>query len=303
MLHWVSGLLYESAPAEFRSTYGVDESVQRLSAVTSRWGFSLGETQAVGRVSADSVRLQRVIPMVRNGFKPFFVGRFEIRDGVTVLTGHFGMSAFAKAFTTLWLAMAALFTIGFLAADFSSKNSATVWLPIFPLLMLVAGLGFVRLGKWFARNDVAWLSGVITQALSASVVPVPQRPETDVAAVAFSLKGVALVLAASSVMTGVAAAFTGARVLPIHWQAAYAIAELVLAVGVWRRQPWAWWAGFLALGMAVVTSLLAVPAFAQSSAPPIILVVFGAGLLVVVLSWGAWWYGQRKHFLWSSPAE
>jgi hypothetical protein len=179
MLHWVSGLLYESSPAEFRSAYSVDESIQRLSAATSRWGLSLGETQAVGKVSAELVRLRREIPMVRNGYKPFFVGRFETRDGGTVLIGHFGMSAFAKMFTTIWLGMAALFTAGFLAAGFSATNSNPVWLPIVPLIMLVAGLGFVRLGKWFARNDVAWLSGVITKALSASAAPVELAGRVD----------------------------------------------------------------------------------------------------------------------------
>jgi hypothetical protein len=74
MLRWLKNLLFESTPAEFRSDYSLDESVQRLAAVTSRWALSLSQTQAVGKVSPDKVRLQRVIPMVRNSFKPFFTG-------------------------------------------------------------------------------------------------------------------------------------------------------------------------------------------------------------------------------------
>jgi hypothetical protein len=179
MFRWVRSLLYESAPAEFRSVYSIDESVRRLSAVTSRWRFSLGETQAVGKVSAGSVRLQRVIPMVRNGFKPFFVGRFETREGGTVLTGHFGMSVFTKIFMTFWLGMVALFSVAFLTAYFRSPNTNSAWLPAGPLFMLVAGLGLVRLGQWFARNDVAWLSGVITRALDASGGAVLPQPEPD----------------------------------------------------------------------------------------------------------------------------
>jgi hypothetical protein len=146
------------------------------------------------------------------------------------------------------------------------------------------------------------LSDVINQALAVSGAPVPKEPEIDPAAVPVALKGVALFLAASSVMTGVAA-FAGAQVLPRHWQAVYALAELLLAAGVWRRRPWAWWVGFLALGLAMVGSLLAVPALVQSPPPAIILMVFGVGLFVVVLNWGAWWYAQRRHFLWEDAGS
>jgi hypothetical protein len=128
--------------------------------------------------------------MVQNGFKPFFVGRFEVRNDVTVLTGHFGMSVSAKIFTTIWLAIVAVVAAGSLATGFSSRNSTSVWLPIAPLFMLVAGLGFVRLGKWFARNDAAWLSGVINQALGAPGGAVAKEPEIVPATVPLERKGV-----------------------------------------------------------------------------------------------------------------
>src|SRR5580700_6339336 len=93
MMHSLRRLLYESTPAEFRSAYSVAESVERLRAATKRSTFAaIGEAAAVGKVSQDGVRLQRVTPMVHNSFKPFFVGRFESRDGATLLTGRFGMS-------------------------------------------------------------------------------------------------------------------------------------------------------------------------------------------------------------------
>jgi hypothetical protein len=83
-------LLYDSTPAEFRSAYGIAGSVERLSAATKRSVFSaLGETTAVGKGSEKVVRLQRVIPMVGNSFKPFFIGHFEVRGEVTVLIGKF----------------------------------------------------------------------------------------------------------------------------------------------------------------------------------------------------------------------
>ena len=90
-------LLYESTPAEFVSAHGLTESVARLRAATQRSAFAmLAETTAVGRVSEGSVSLQRVIPLVRNSFKPLFIGHFEQRQGVTILCGRFTMHSFVK---------------------------------------------------------------------------------------------------------------------------------------------------------------------------------------------------------------
>ncbi len=78
--------LYGATPAEFKSAYGLEESVGRLQAATSRSFFgSMSKQTAAGKVSASTVRLQRVIPMVSNSFKPFFFGRFEQR-GADVLS-------------------------------------------------------------------------------------------------------------------------------------------------------------------------------------------------------------------------
>ena len=135
MIQWLKGLLFESTPAEFRSAYGVAESVERLLAATKRSTFSaIGETAAVGKVSSEVVRLQRVIPMIHNSFKPFFTGRFETRDGVTVLTGHFGMSNFTKIFMTFWLAMVALFAVSFMVTTFNSASSMPPAVVAGPLL-------------------------------------------------------------------------------------------------------------------------------------------------------------------------
>jgi hypothetical protein len=55
--------------------------VTRLQAATRRSAFGvLGQQAAAGPVGESRVRLQRVIPMVGNSFKPFFLGRFEARD-------------------------------------------------------------------------------------------------------------------------------------------------------------------------------------------------------------------------------
>src|ERR1700733_15636255 len=260
MIHYLRRLLYESTPAEFRSAYSVAESVERLRAATKRSTFAaIGEAAAVGKVSPDGVRLQRVPPMVRNSFKPFFVGRFESRDGVTLLTGRFGMSLFTKIFMTFWLAMVALFGVGFLVGSLSATASYPRQIVIGPFLMLIAGLGLVALGKWFARNDVAWLTGVIGRALDvAGVAAEPIQETLEVAGVPMVLKGVALFLGASGVMAA-ATDFIGPKlgneqvqVVALHlghWNLIYAVAAFALAAGVWSRGRWAWWGGFLLLGI------------------------------------------------------
>jgi hypothetical protein len=315
MIRWLGRLLYESTPAEFRSAYGVPESVERLLAATKRSSFSaLDETRAVGKVSSENVRLQRAIPMIQNSFKPFFTGSFQVRDGLAVLTGHFGMSMFVKIFMTFWLGMVALFAVGFLLGNFSSKGSYSVGIAISPLFMLAAGLGLVRLGKWFARNDVAWLSAVIGQALGVSGAAMPREPAIDSAKVPLVLKGVAVFLAASSAMA-VFMDFLGPKVLPSQmagsaglalqpgpWHVLYGVSALGLAVGIWRRRPWAWWGGFVVLGVSIIISLLTMPLNAQPALPPVFRVIFSIFGLVVIGVWGRWWYAQRKHFLWAQAS-
>ena len=304
MIHYLRDLLYESTPAEFRSAYSIAESVERLRAATKRSSFAaIGEAAAVGKVSPDSVRLQRVTPMVRNSFKPFYVGRFESRDGATLLTGRFGMSLFTKIFMTFWLGMVALFGVGFLVGSLNATASYPRQIVIAPFLMLVAGIGLVALGKWFARNDVAWLTEVIGRALDVPGVRVVRGQETlEVAGVPMVLKGVALFLAASALMA-LFAEFVAPKLgqqraaLQVgHWYIVYAVSALVLAAGVWGRRWWAWWGGFLLLGTSTITSLLAMPVGTPSGLPAFMRVVFGVFAVIVVAVWGRWWYAQRKHF-------
>ena len=304
MIQGLRRLLYESTAGEFRSAYGTEESVERLKAATKRSAFAaIGEEAAVGKVTADQVRLQRVSPMVRNSFKPFFVGRFESRDGITLLTGQFGMSAFTKIFMTIWLGMVALLGVGFLAGSLNAAASYPRQIVIAPFLMLIAALGLVALGKWFARNDVAWLTGVIGRALEVPGVGAQPMQETlEVAAMPTALKGVALFLAASGLMALFAEFVapklgSAPKLSPLgHWNIGYAIAFLSLSAGVWLRRPWAWWGGFLVLGLSVASSVFFMQENAQVMPPLFIRVVFGIFALIVVAVWGRWWYAQRKHF-------
>jgi hypothetical protein len=303
MLRWLQNLLFESTPAEFRSDYSIAESVQRLTAVTSRWAVSLSQTQAVGKVSPDKVRLQRVIPMVRNSFKPCFTGHFETRDGRTVLTGHFAIPMSARIFMVIWLAMATLFTVAFLAGDLRSPNGTPASLPLFGLLFPAAGIGLIVLGKWFARNDVAWLSDVMTRALTTPSDITLQKPSADLPGASEVLKLVAVFLAAAVIIPGVAVIDTP-QVLP-RWHTmygAFTILVLVLAIGVWFRRPWAWWGGFIVLAAMMIAGLVTLPVTTREL-PPLFLAAFAVCLLLVVGGWGGWWYGKRNLFLWDTTAN
>jgi hypothetical protein len=315
MFQWFWRLLYESTPVEFRSAFGLAESVERLRAATKRSAFSsLGETAAVGKVSEQGVRLQRVIPMVGNSFKPFFVGRFEVRDGATVLAGRFGLLTIVKIFMTFWLGMAFLFAGGMLLGRFSSPNPIPPFLALQPFLMLGFGIALVAVGKWLARNDVAWLSNVIEGALgdTGKSGAADALATADTGAVPTTLKVVSIVLAASGAMALLAHFLPGhlaygnrgpGRALPMpafgEWNDAIAAGLLVLSVGIWWRRPWAWWAGFLVIGTSSVNALVAMHRQAGIGPPIAFQVIFGVFALGVSAIWGLWWYAQREHFLWT----
>jgi hypothetical protein len=148
-----------------------------LRAATKRSVFSaLGETAAVGTVSESGVRLQRVIPMMSNSFRPFFIELFEVRDGATMLTGRFTVSPVVKIFMTIWFGLLSVTTVVmFLVGGVATQGSVPSWVVFQPLLMVVFGVGLVAAGKWFSRNDVAWLSAVIEGALGE-----PEKSDTSV---------------------------------------------------------------------------------------------------------------------------
>ena len=161
-------ILFGSYPKTFESSYNVEESVRMLRAATKRSVFSSFLSQnAVGRVSAERVSLQRVIPLVGNSFKPFFVGQFERKNGRVLLEGHFTMHLFAKIFMSIWFGFV-IFWIALATYQAIAEGKGNWHLPFFGLGLFLAGLVMVLIGKWFARNDMAWLSRVISAALKSN---------------------------------------------------------------------------------------------------------------------------------------
>jgi hypothetical protein len=313
MFRWLWRLLYESTPVEFSSAFGLEESVERLRTATKRSVFSaLSETAAVGKVSEKSVRLQRAIPMVGNSFKPFFLGRFQSSEGKVLLVGRFTMLPIVKVFMTFWFGAVALASVGLL---FGLNSTMSVPALFGPFVMVGGGVAMVAFGKWLARNDVAWLSKLIEGALKSpgapGAAPAATIPE-DPAVVPMTLKAAAIFLAASGVM----AVFSGLMMaqlpsiptsagagLPLpplgHWPLVYAAIVLALALGVWRRRPWAWWGFFVLLAASACWTVYAMQASANFGPPIGVGIIFAVMCCAVTALWGRWWYGQRKHFNWS----
>ena len=168
MIDAIRNFLYSSTPASFESRYSLEKSVERLRISTRRSVFgAFTSQQAVGKVSEDRVVLQRVIPFVGNSFKPSFIGRFQRTSGGIVLTGRFTVHWFTKAFMTVWFGFCLLWTV-LATISVVSAQDVPWWFPLPGLGMIAFGVAMVQLCKFLSRNDAAWLSKVISAALSSA---------------------------------------------------------------------------------------------------------------------------------------
>lgn len=164
----VLNFVYGSTPATFDSSFSLEKSVRRVEAATRRSNLSaLASQQAVGQVCEDKVVLQRSIPFVANPYKPIFVGRFERSGSRVVLKGRFTMHWFIKAMLTYCFGFGLVWTALATYSRLASDRAGEWWLPLAGVAMLGVGFSLVWIGKYFARKDVAWLSGVINSALTS----------------------------------------------------------------------------------------------------------------------------------------
>jgi hypothetical protein len=291
------GFFRDSGQVEFRSAFGLTESVQRLRAATRKSAFGvMAEQAAVGPVEETRVRLERVIPMFRNSFKPCFAGRFEQRGDGVYLIGRFAVPWAVRIFMGIWLG-------GVLVIGMPAALSQPGWPSLMPIGMFAFGVGMIALGLWLSRNDPQWLSGVIQGALGTRA-PDSGSPVQQMAA------STPLVLRLSALFFAVAGAGNIASgFVPMHdvpkgffpWSThpelpvVYGLCLLALAAGVYRRQMWAWHLGVVIFG---VTGVLSIVGVAYDQAAPLpVKVLFGVAMLAVVLSWTRWWYAQRRHFV------
>ena len=159
-------LIYGSEAFEWAFDVSIEQAIERLQTKVSKTSFSRLTNQGmVGTVGKESTKIQRVIPMVGNSFKPFLVGSFTSENGKTILSGVFRFHRFVQAFMTFWFGFIILWVL-MASVAIMSKPAEAWFFPLFGILMFVFGVGLVTLGKWFARNDKRWLKESIFNAIN-----------------------------------------------------------------------------------------------------------------------------------------
>ncbi|TCV93157.1 hypothetical protein EC912_10517 [Luteibacter rhizovicinus] len=308
-----------SPPIKFESAFGMNESVERLKAATSRWGtglFSVSKERAVGTVTESRVSLYRVIPMVNNSFKPIFVGRFEHDASGVVLVGRFGMHWSVKIFLAIWMGICAFGTAASLSSSTSTLNGGV--LSLSGLGMLAFGIALMWFGAWLSRNDPVWLGDLIGKALGAEKSSVTTTSGQVLAAKAsadgasrfirLATAGLSFtgLLVCASAITGILSYQGGTRgEIITHYTdvrlrfmaGVYGVFLLAMAFGVYRRSLFAWRMGFVVFASAAAFQpffLLTMGGFGGEWTPVAIMGFFS---VVVLFVWGRWWYAQREHFL------
>jgi hypothetical protein len=313
MLRWLRDAWTGSAIVEFDSAFGLADSVARLRMATKRSIFSaMAQEAAVGTVTAERVSLQRVIPMVGNSFKPYFVGCFVESDGKVTLRGRFTMHVFTKLFMTMWFGGLVLIGLG---ASVTILRQPDGWIvPLAAFGMLGCGLTLVRSGQWFARRDPAWLSDVIDAALGAPAAVAARGVQApDLGLPGHILPFAILIAIGGAVALGMAIAgiqpvppgpndppFAGFPRGGDRFQAILTGgAMLAWAYGIYRQYRLAWWAGmalFAYLGINVLISLIQLLVAMPDMHQPFRTGIESVMATLVLALWAWWWYLQRRYF-------
>lgn len=164
--------LSKKTEAQSESNYTKDESAERLKGmVRSGWNPFPMKPGVYGKVSEDRVRLYRVNPFVRNSFIPIFIGAFRYSEGKVVLVGTYSTHVFVRIFMGAWFTlviMGMVFTSLHIFQELTSKGTKIFDLQ--PMLLIsyglfVFGVLVIKVGKWFSRNDISYISKVIRRAL------------------------------------------------------------------------------------------------------------------------------------------
>jgi hypothetical protein len=151
-------LFFGSAGIEFESDYSLAESVERLQEVSRALSPAIR-----GTVAETYVSIHRADPPARQDFRPWFFGRFLVRNGRVVLRGGYAMHVGARILLGLWIAGCAyaLWRSAFAAIE----ETASPALLLVPLGLLAAGALLAWFGRRTTRDDPAWISEVITRTL------------------------------------------------------------------------------------------------------------------------------------------
>ncbi len=161
----ISEFLYRTEQVELTFDVPIEEAIKRLDANVGNSVFShLTSEGMVGSVSRDTVKIHRVIPMMKNSFKPMLIGSFSTLGGRTILSGVFRMHRLVQVFMTFWFGVLAFSVLTEGASILVNPSDA--WpAPLVGFMMIAFGVGLVKIGKWLSRNDKEWLK----ERVSASI--------------------------------------------------------------------------------------------------------------------------------------
>jgi hypothetical protein len=108
----VRQFIYGSEPFEIELNVPRATAIERLKEIVHRTTLTgIGTERIVGSVNEYQVKLQRVIPMVQNSFKPILVGTVTTKNGKTILTGVFRFHRYVQIFLTIWFGFIAFWTL------------------------------------------------------------------------------------------------------------------------------------------------------------------------------------------------
>lgn len=179
MLWKVFRMIFESQPVSFSADGSPEEAAERLSGRVKTSVFRTYLSEAVvGKVSVDKVFLYRHQPTFRNSFRPVFTGRFVLSEGTTVLTGEFTTHPSVRVFVSIWFCAVFFFGASSLMDGIGESfgKGMSVWVGIvsvlgecaIPLVMGVVGYVLVRFSKRYSKDDVAYISNAVREAIGGN---------------------------------------------------------------------------------------------------------------------------------------
>jgi hypothetical protein len=176
MLRSFVDLVCGNEPLAFESEFGVHESVRRLTAeikpplLEFRPLVSLRSAVVVGKVAEEHVSLWCERLLLRNGFRPVFLGRFQTFDKRVILIGKMvGMNGQVHLVVGAGLVMSLFFIAATLLELIKGSDDPVLWLiPFAGVLPVLFVLGTVRLGRWLSSGDEDWILAAIRSALLKS---------------------------------------------------------------------------------------------------------------------------------------
>lgn len=166
----VRSLLFGSRrEVRFSTVLKIDDAVRLLAdnVETSRWG-QMFTPHIYGRVSKDSVYLERVTPFFTNSWRPVFEGGFEGSIGGAVLAGTFGVSKATERSIMFGVGFCLLWSVG------AGCSVLTTPQPELPVWFSFAGLGMAgllvatsRVAAAASSSDIVWLTEQLQGILGA----------------------------------------------------------------------------------------------------------------------------------------